>query len=49
MVNADRTVIWKGMLEWVEKTKTTSDPQTKQTWQVPCSVAATVKDGEAEV
>lgn len=48
MSNGDRTVIWKGLLEWVEKNKT-SDNQTKQTWQVPCQVAATVKDGEPEV
>lgn len=47
MLNTDRTAIWKGLLEWVEKTKTSD--QTKQTCQVPCQVAATVKDGEPEV
>ncbi|XP_058806988.1 mediator of RNA polymerase II transcription subunit 25-like isoform X3 [Phymastichus coffea] len=46
--NVERTVIWKGMLEWVEKNKAPGDGQ-KQTWQVPCQVSAIVKDGEPEV
>ena len=48
MMNTDRIVIWKGMLEWVEMTMNTNDAQ-KQTWQVPCQVSATAKDGEPEV
>ncbi|XP_016839011.1 mediator of RNA polymerase II transcription subunit 25 isoform X4 [Nasonia vitripennis] len=48
MMNGDRTVIWKGMLEWVEKSKQPVDAQ-KQTWQVPCQVSSGAKDGEPEV
>ena len=48
MVNADRTVIWKGMLEWMEKNKGSNEAQ-KQTWQVPCQVSSTTKDGDPEV
>ncbi|KAJ8683500.1 hypothetical protein QAD02_019292 [Eretmocerus hayati] len=47
-VNQERTTIWKGMLEWVEKSKTTNDAH-KQTWQVPCQVSVASKDGEPEV
>ena len=48
MLSNERTIIWKGTLEWTEKSKNANDAQ-KQTWQVPCSVSSAVKDGETEV
>lgn len=44
---APREKIWTGVVEWIEKAKSTDQP--KVTRQVPCHVTANLKDNEAEM